>query len=446
MQRSAHREASRFQECEGRTAYVTPTTYLRLLGSLQVLLADKSREYTERKQRYDEGLDCLARAETQVRETEASLQALLPRLSLATEATEKLLAEIAEQQEEAREAKEVVQREEAECVRQTSQAQELKEECESDLAEALPLLQGANRALKTLNKDSIVEIKSMKSPPKGVVDTMEAICIVMGVKPVKKRRGEGEAQVLDYWAPAQRHLLKDSKFLTRLVKFKKDKIPRSLIAKIQPYVERKEFQPDIIEKASKAAATLCRWIHAIVRYDAAIQVVAPKRIKVAEAEDALAKAEALLNAKREEVQAVEAKLADLQQRLDAANEKKQGLEDQVRTPSLATARFGCPLTPRDRENDRARPRFTTVSSAYRVPTASWAASAASPSGGRRRVARRRRACARCWAMCCSVPAASPTWVPSTGGRACSPCTAARAALSPRCPTPSSQRVPGAVHV
>lgn len=330
MQRSAHREASRYLEREGRTTYVTPTTYLRLLGSLQVLLANKTREYVERKQRYDHGLDSLARAEVQVRETEESLQALLPRLSVATEATEKLLAEIAEQQEEAREAKEVVEREEAECMRQTSQAQELKEECESDLAEALPLLQAANKALKTLNKDSIVEIKSMKSPPKGVVDTMEAICIVMGVKPVKKRGGEGET--LDYWGPAQRHLLKDSKFLTRLVKFKKDKIPRSLIAKIQPYVEREEFQPATIEKASKAAATLCRWIHAVVRYDAAIQVVGPKRVKVAEAEDALAKAEALLSAKQEEVQAVEAKLADLQEQLDAANRKKQGLEDQVRGP------------------------------------------------------------------------------------------------------------------
>ena len=50
----------------------------------------------------------------------------------------------------------------------------LQDECEGELAVAMPLLEKALAALNTLTKGDITEIKSMKSPPAG-----EAGCLWM---------------------------------------------------------------------------------------------------------------------------------------------------------------------------------------------------------------------------------------------------------------------------
>lgn len=56
---------------------------------------------------------------------------------------------------------------------------------QAQLDEALPSLYAAQQALKVLKKSHIVEVKSMAKPPPGVILTMEAVCIMMGVQPNK---------------------------------------------------------------------------------------------------------------------------------------------------------------------------------------------------------------------------------------------------------------------
>ena len=53
------------------------------------------------------------------------------------------------------------------------------------LDEAMPALLAAEQSLKSLNKNDIVEVRSMKRPPGGVVYVIESICIVKNVKPNK---------------------------------------------------------------------------------------------------------------------------------------------------------------------------------------------------------------------------------------------------------------------
>lgn len=61
----------------------------------------------------------------------------------------------------------VVSEEEAIAAAEAAKVQAIKDECEADLAEALPALQDAIRALDTLTKNDITEVKGMKSPPSG---------------------------------------------------------------------------------------------------------------------------------------------------------------------------------------------------------------------------------------------------------------------------------------
>lgn len=54
-------------------------------------------------------------------------------------------------------------------------AQAIKDDCESDLAEAIPALEAALDALNTLKPADITVVKSMKNPPSGVKLVMEAV-------------------------------------------------------------------------------------------------------------------------------------------------------------------------------------------------------------------------------------------------------------------------------
>lgn len=61
----------------------------------------------------------------------------------------------------------VVSEEEGVAAGEAAKVQAIKDECEADLAEALPALQAAVKALDTLTKNDITEVKGMKSPPAG---------------------------------------------------------------------------------------------------------------------------------------------------------------------------------------------------------------------------------------------------------------------------------------
>ena len=65
-----------------------------------------------------------------------------------------------------------------------------------------------------------------------------------------------------------------------------------------------EFEPSLVKNASKACEGICKWIRALDIYDRVIKVVAPKKVKLAEAEAELGLQMQKLNEKRAELKTV----------------------------------------------------------------------------------------------------------------------------------------------
>lgn len=65
-------------------------------------------------------------------------------------------------------------------------AQAIKDDCDSDLQEAIPALNAALAALNTLKPADITIVKSMKNPPAAVKLVLEAVCVIRGWKPDRK--------------------------------------------------------------------------------------------------------------------------------------------------------------------------------------------------------------------------------------------------------------------
>ena len=65
-----------------------------------------------------------------------------------------------------------------------------------------------------------------------------------------------------------------------------------------------EFEPSLVKNASKACEGICKWVRALDIYDRVIKIVAPKKIKLLEAEAELEVQMQKLNEKRAELKLV----------------------------------------------------------------------------------------------------------------------------------------------
>ncbi|CAE7680080.1 DNAH7, partial [Symbiodinium sp. CCMP2456] len=329
MQESVFELTDRFRREVQRHYYVTPTSYLELINSFKGVLASKRDDVSGAKRRYDDGLEKVISTEEQVKTMSIQLEELRPVLKQTSAETADLMTVIEHKQEEASATQAVVAKEEEAASQQAEASRTMKEECQADLDKALPALNAALDALKSLKKGDIVEVKNMKSPPEGVITVSKALCWMFDVKPKKVTAEDGRTKIDDYWEPSKKSLWGDSKMLDRLLGYDKDHIPVEVIEKLKPLEDDPEFDPEVIKKASTAAMGICKWVRAMIVYDGVAKVVGPKKEALAQAESELAKVMGVLNEKKAELKAVQDNVSRLLADFESARKKKDDLAVQV---------------------------------------------------------------------------------------------------------------------
>ncbi|XP_049869343.1 dynein axonemal heavy chain 3 [Pectinophora gossypiella] len=320
--------SDRFWDEQKRKVYVTPTSYLELIKAFQSMYAMKVDQINRARIRYETGLEQLDFAAGQVAVMQQNLRDLQPLLVETSDKTEKLMIKIEQDTVVVEKQKEIVGADEALANEAAAAAQAIKDDCESDLAEAVPALEAALDALNTLKPADITLVKSMKNPPSAVKLVMEAVCVMKGVKGDRKMDANGRP-FEDFWGPSQK-MLGDMKFLESLKNYDKDNIAPAIMKKIRDkYIPDRDFDPAVISKVSSACEGLCRWVRAMDVYDRVIKVVAPKKAALLEAETELQTQMNTLNAKRAQLQRVLDKLQTLNDEFAEMTRKKKGLEDEI---------------------------------------------------------------------------------------------------------------------
>lgn len=217
------------------------------------------------------------------------------------------------------------------CKEQADAAALVERECQDQLAQVMPALLAAEDALKKLSKADITELKSMKAPPSGVVKVMEALCKLFGVQPTLVQVAPGQPRHADYWLAGKKHLLGNSRFLQRLLQFDRDAIAPNVMEAIAPYDDDVDFNPEVINKASVAATSLCLWVKALIAYDRAAYAVRPRRVALQQAQCELRTAEELLHDKKDELHQLERRIDQLSSQYEQARQRSERLSQEVQT-------------------------------------------------------------------------------------------------------------------
>jgi dynein heavy chain len=319
-----------FRDQQRRINYVTPTSYLELIIAFQDSLAKKREEVMNAKNRYEKGLEQLSFAESNVGHMQQELEDLQPVLKQSQKDTDALMVKIQAKLPGVEKKREEVGLEAASAQKEADACAAEKKGVEDDLAEAIPALQAAIKALDTLKPADINEVKNLSKPPSGVRLVCESVCVMLSIKPQRIPDPEDPSRrIMDFWGPSQK-MLSDAEFLTTLKSYDKDNIEPKIIDKIRKnYQTNEDFTVEKAEKASKACAGLCKWVKAMDTYDRVAKVVAPKREALKRAEAQLEVTMGQLAAKQAELKEVEDGLAQLQNDFEGANQKKADLLFQV---------------------------------------------------------------------------------------------------------------------
>jgi dynein heavy chain len=153
------------------------------------------------------------------------------------EKTQKEVAEtkviIGKKNEDANKVKEVVSAEEAEASAQAAEVKKIKDDADSDLAEALPALEEAVKKVKQINVNDFYELRGIAKPSMSAVEMFKVVCQFFPLpKPKKPKQGDKtfESDPEGYFELSKKELLSNpKKFLGDLIEYKKDDIQDSLI-------------------------------------------------------------------------------------------------------------------------------------------------------------------------------------------------------------------------
>lgn len=200
-----------------------------------------------------------------------------------------------------------IQEEEARCLVIADAAQK-------DLDEAMPALNEAIKALDSLKKNDIAEVKAYGKPPELVETVMESVMVLKQSEPT--------------WAEAKRQL-GDPNFINSLKEFDKNNIPDRVLRKINKYTSMPDFQPEKVGAVSLASKSLCMWVRAMEVYGQVYRVVQPKQERYNQAMAQLKeKQDALADAQRK-LEEVQRQIDDLKRQYDEKMVHKEKLQKEI---------------------------------------------------------------------------------------------------------------------
>ena len=313
-----------FYEELRRRNYVTPTSYLELLKLYIDMMKVQQNILPLKIRKYTVGLQTLKETNEEVGKLQAKIIEFQPILEQSTRENAALMIELESKTKIANEAEAICSKEAAEAQVQRDEVNIIKDDCEKDLNEAMPILEQAQDAVKKLDKSAINEVKSFKQPPPLVQMVLGAVCLLLGEK--------------EDWDSALKQLA-NMNFLGLLLGFNVDKCPERTLTKLkQNYLNLPNFKYDIVFKGNQAAGSLLMWVVATEKYAQVKKVIVPKQKKLKEAQEQLKEVESQLASKQASLKEIQDTVNDLRRNLENSTRRADMLNQQQETAKVQLVR------------------------------------------------------------------------------------------------------------
>lgn len=216
---------------QGQNFHIGPNNFLDLLELYRIHLKKRSEMLVGQRTRISNGLNKILSTNEMVVNMQDELKTLIPKIEIQSKDIERLMR-LANDTKLADDFRVKVIQEEQEAKEKEIIMRAIADDANCDLEVATPSLKMAQEALKAINKNDLNELKAMTSPPPLVMFVLEAVCVLIGIKPI--------------WETAKK-LLSEPSFPKKLMEFEKEQISDATMKKIKTYIEHKDFDPMVIK-------------------------------------------------------------------------------------------------------------------------------------------------------------------------------------------------------
>ena len=341
IHKSVEEEAKVFLAETKRFTACTPSRYFELLNNFVTRLTEQQRSTTESVTKYSGGVEKIVTTRAQIEELSKQLDRDIPMLQEKRKEVEQMLKDLEVKQTEVERIQVDVKAQSEVAEQEAAEAAEINRIAQEKLAEAQPILQSAQEAVDSMDRASLVNIKTLKSIHPALRETFEAICIIFGRSPRRVDTGVPGEKKDDYW-PETLSLLNDIQFIKKVKTYEVEKMTKQTIDKLKKYVgenkQEREKKLEAVKSGYQAVANLYLWVCASFDYWHVYQEILPKKIEADEAAAKLAESQKILEERRAHLRSVEDQLKALQDNVSAEKQREQQLAESVARTQLRLSR------------------------------------------------------------------------------------------------------------
>lgn len=261
---------------------VSPAYFVRFINEFLRVYSRQAEELEQMQSHTMNGLNRLRGAVLEVKALKQKLSDKQAELSKKDDEARNTLNKLLTDQNEAERRHEFSIETQKALERQEKDILERKKIVMSDLAEAEPAVQAAQKGVQNIKKQHLTELRSMGNPPAAVKMTIESVCILLGFQ-------------ASSWREAQSILRKDD-FITSIVGFDNEsQVTAELLDYMNTaYLSRPDYSYETVDRASKACGPLLAWVKAQLSYAAILDNIGPLRDEVKRIESHARKTKAQL--------------------------------------------------------------------------------------------------------------------------------------------------------
>ena len=320
---SVQDKALEFQQALNRKVYITPKSYLDMIGLYFKIIEEKSIELGKNKSKYKRGVETIEKTNVEVAKMQEDLTKLKPILEQKKQEADELSKVVEADTIEANKVKEEAEAEEKVVSEQASEVQKVQQDAQADLDEAMPILDAALKALDQINPRDIAEIRTFAAPAALIKFTLEAVSVLLQEK--------------TDWDSIKKTL--QGGIIDRLRTYPKDNIPKPVLVKLRKKMaENPDFTAEKVGLVNVASKSLCLWVLAMDKYAKVSEEVGPKRERLEQMNKILAEAMGKLKATQARLKKELDKVAALEEKRQKVLDERDRLAYEARTTAVRLER------------------------------------------------------------------------------------------------------------
>ncbi|XP_054290039.1 dynein axonemal heavy chain 8-like [Macrosteles quadrilineatus] len=319
-----------------RQSFVTPKSFLSFLDGYKGIYKQRLADIEVMAKQMNVGLEKLKEAAISVEELSVDLAEKEKDIAVATSKAEEVLADVTVVATAAERVKAEVEEVKDKATAIVREIEADKAVAEEKLEAARPALEEAEAALLTIKSTDIATVRKLGKPPYLVTLIMDVVLILFQRKVDQVRPDPEKNFLFPNWAESLK-VMADTRFLSNLQNFPKDKITGEMVDLMLPYLDNPLYTYDNAKVACGNVAGLLQWTTAMKSFYNVNKDVLPLKANLAIqqnrfniASKELAEAEKMLAAKETELSAAQklfdTAMASKQEVLDVANKVKSKMD------------------------------------------------------------------------------------------------------------------------